>query len=97
MRVAAIYAALGASANARRSRATGALAYGARAVCQSLDVWQDMQKRGILTAEDAEKPQEVPDEIARCDASLRRLDRLRRSATRRTLPAIVRTGISPNG
>jgi len=40
---------------------------------RSLEVWQDMQKRGILTAEDRTKPQEVAREIARCDAALRRL------------------------
>ena len=40
---------------------------------ESLAVWQDMQKRGILTAEDRTKPEEVTAEIARCDAALRRL------------------------
>ncbi len=37
---------------------------------RSLDIWQGMQKRGILTGEDAAKPQEVAREIAKCDASL---------------------------
>jgi serine/threonine protein kinase len=39
---------------------------------QGLRIWQDMQERGILTGEDASKPQEVIREIARCDESLRR-------------------------
>ncbi len=40
---------------------------------RSLAIWQDMQKRGILTGEDPTKPQEVAREIAQCDASLRQL------------------------
>lgn len=40
---------------------------------QSLKIWQDMTGRGILTQEDAEKPQQVAQEIAKCDASLRKL------------------------
>jgi tetratricopeptide (TPR) repeat protein/tRNA A-37 threonylcarbamoyl transferase component Bud32 len=73
MRVAAAYAALGASASTgvaeKRARWETARALYA----QSLDVWQDMQKRGILTAEDATKPQDLAREIARCDAALRQL------------------------
>ena len=41
---------------------------------QSLDVWQDMRKREILTAEDRSKPQDVTAAIARCDATLRKLE-----------------------
>src|SRR5262249_55248202 len=37
---------------------------------RSLNIWQDMQKRGILTAEDSAKPKEVAREMARCDAFL---------------------------
>lgn len=73
-RVAAIYAALGASANIgtaeRRQHWGTARDLNAR----SLAIWQDMQKRGILTAEDAAKPEEIAREIARCDDSLRRLE-----------------------
>jgi eukaryotic-like serine/threonine-protein kinase len=39
---------------------------------QSLKIWRDMQKRGILTAEDSAKPEVVAREIAKCDAFLRR-------------------------
>jgi serine/threonine protein kinase len=39
---------------------------------RSLDIWQDMQKRGMLTGEDSAKPQEVAREIAKCDAPLQR-------------------------
>ena len=40
---------------------------------RSLQIWQDMQKRGILTGEDAARPEEAAREIAQCHASLRRL------------------------
>ena len=40
---------------------------------RSLEIWQDMLKLGILTGEDAKRPEEVAREIAECDASLRRL------------------------
>jgi hypothetical protein len=39
---------------------------------RSLKIWQDMQKRGLLTAEDSAKSKEVAREIAKCDAFLRR-------------------------
>jgi tetratricopeptide (TPR) repeat protein/tRNA A-37 threonylcarbamoyl transferase component Bud32 len=73
MRVAAVHAALGAypKAGAAEQRERW---HTARAMyVRSLDVWQDMQTRGILTAEDAAKPQEVAREIARCDDAIRRL------------------------
>ena len=37
---------------------------------ESLDIWQDQQQRGILSGEDAAKPQETAAEIAQCDAAL---------------------------
>ena len=40
---------------------------------QSQAIWQDMQKRGILTADNGEKPQEVALGIARCDEALRQM------------------------
>jgi tetratricopeptide (TPR) repeat protein len=40
---------------------------------QSQAIWQDMQKRGILTADNGEKPQEVARGIAQCDEALRKL------------------------
>jgi serine/threonine protein kinase/tetratricopeptide (TPR) repeat protein len=40
---------------------------------RSLGIWQDMQRRGILTGEDATRPADVAREIAQCDASLRKL------------------------
>ena len=40
---------------------------------QSIAIWDDMQKRGILTADDAAKPQNAARELERCDALLRRL------------------------
>jgi tRNA A-37 threonylcarbamoyl transferase component Bud32/tetratricopeptide (TPR) repeat protein len=73
-RIAAIHAALGASQDLgvaeRREHWRSARDLYAR----SLDVWRDMQKRGILTAEDAAKPREVAREIARCDDSLQRVE-----------------------
>jgi non-specific serine/threonine protein kinase/serine/threonine-protein kinase len=73
MRVAAAHAALGVSgrlgATERREHWQTARDLYAR----SLAVWQEMQQRGILTAEDAAKPQDAARELARCDASLRQL------------------------
>jgi hypothetical protein len=40
---------------------------------RSRDIWQDMQNRGILTAEDRTKPHEVTAAITRCDAALQKL------------------------
>ncbi|HEY6154033.1 MAG TPA: protein kinase [Candidatus Udaeobacter sp.] len=37
---------------------------------RSLNIWQEMQRRGILTADDADKPDEVTRGIAKCDAAL---------------------------
>ena len=73
MRIGAIHAALGdakslVTAERRQHWQTARGLFG-----QSLDVWQDMQKRGILTAEDRTKPQDVTAAIARCDAALREL------------------------
>jgi hypothetical protein len=39
---------------------------------RSLEIWQGLQKRGILTGDDGAKPEEVAREIARCDTFLRR-------------------------
>jgi tetratricopeptide (TPR) repeat protein len=73
-RVAAIYAALGASASIGTAERRQHLGTARDLYARSLVIWQDMQKRGILTAEDAAKPEEVVREIARCDDSLRRLE-----------------------
>ena len=73
MRFGDIHAALGASENLgaaeRRLHWQNARDF----YVQSLDVWQDMQERGILTAEDRTKPQDVTAAISRCDESLRSL------------------------
>jgi serine/threonine protein kinase len=37
---------------------------------KTLDIWQQMRERGILAADQANKAQEVRDEIAKCDAVL---------------------------
>lgn len=37
---------------------------------QSLNVWQDLQSRGVLAGDDARKPEEAARQIARCDAAL---------------------------
>ena len=71
MRVGAIHAALGASvdldpAERRQHWLTARDLY-----ARSLGIWKDMQQRGILTAEDAARPQEVGGEVERCDAALR--------------------------
>jgi tetratricopeptide (TPR) repeat protein len=73
MRVAAAYAAVGASGNLGAAELREHWGTARDLYARSLDIWEDMQKRGILTAEDATKPQEVARELARCDASLRRL------------------------
>ena len=64
MRVAAIHAALGASGNLGATERLEHWQTARDLYAQSLAVWQDMQKSGILTAEDAAKPQEVAREIA---------------------------------
>jgi non-specific serine/threonine protein kinase/serine/threonine-protein kinase len=66
MRVAATYAALGASAKLGAAEKQEHRRTACEMYAQSLNIWQDMQKRGILTAEDAAKPQEVARELARC-------------------------------
>jgi hypothetical protein len=39
----------------------------------SLEIWEDMERRGTNTALDKGSPAQVKAEIARCDANLRRL------------------------
>ena len=73
MRVAAAYAALGASGKLGAAERREHWQTARDLYAQSLAVWQEMQKNGILTAEDAAKPQELAREIERCDAALRRL------------------------
>ena len=73
MRVAAAYAALGASGKLDAAERLEHWHTARDLYSRSLAVWQDMQKRGILTAEDRTKPQEIARELARCDASLREL------------------------
>ena len=70
MRVAAIQAALGAAAEPGQSEQQEHWRTARELYARSLGTWQDMQARGILTAEDRTKPQEVAREIARCDAVL---------------------------
>jgi tetratricopeptide (TPR) repeat protein/tRNA A-37 threonylcarbamoyl transferase component Bud32 len=67
MRVAAAYAALGASGEfgAEERREHGRTAR--ELYAESLAVWQDMQRHGTLTADDAAKPSEVTRELARLD------------------------------
>jgi tetratricopeptide (TPR) repeat protein/tRNA A-37 threonylcarbamoyl transferase component Bud32 len=73
MRLAAAHAALGASARLgaaeRRQHWSTARVLNA----QSLEIWQEMKRRGMLTADDAAKPEEIAAEISRCDAALRAL------------------------
>jgi tetratricopeptide (TPR) repeat protein len=72
MQLGATYAALAVS----DKTAIGERAEYWRSACDfyrpSLDIWQDMKQRGILTAEDADKPDEVARRIAKCDAALDR-------------------------
>jgi hypothetical protein len=70
IRVAAAYAALGASAKLGAAEKREHWRKAREMYARSLDVWQDMQKRGILTAEDAANSQEIARELARCDAAL---------------------------
>ena len=73
MRVAAAYAALGASGKLGAAERREHWHTARDLYARSLAVWQDMQKRGILTAEDRTKPEEIARELERCDASLREL------------------------
>lgn len=43
-----------------------------RADQKSLNIWQEMESKGTLTAADAGKPDEVAREIAKCDAGLKK-------------------------
>ena len=71
--IARAYAALAASGNAAPAEQREHW-HAARAMyVRSQKIWLDMQRRGILTGEDAAKPEEVAREIALCDASLQRL------------------------
>ncbi len=73
MRVAAAYAALGGTASIGPVEQREHWRAARDLYARSLDVWQDMQKRGILTAEDRTKSQEIARELERCDTSLRKL------------------------
>ena len=82
MRVAATHAALGADGELGAAERLEHWRTARQLYSQSVEIWQDMEKRGILTAEDKTKPQEVAAEIARCDAELRGSDpSVRRDAT----------------
>jgi tetratricopeptide (TPR) repeat protein/tRNA A-37 threonylcarbamoyl transferase component Bud32 len=74
MRVAAAHAALGASPELDATEQRQHWRTARELYARSLDIWQDMQKRGILTAEDATKPQELARALARCDGALRELE-----------------------
>jgi hypothetical protein len=39
---------------------------------KSLAIWQDMKSKGTLSGADANKPDEVAREIARCEQALRK-------------------------
>jgi tetratricopeptide (TPR) repeat protein len=73
-RAAAVYATLGASTNLDTAERRQHWSKARDLYARSLEVWQDMQKRGILTAEDRTKPQDVTREIERCDGALRQLE-----------------------
>jgi tetratricopeptide (TPR) repeat protein/tRNA A-37 threonylcarbamoyl transferase component Bud32 len=73
MRIAATYAALGESPGLGAATQREHWRSARELYVQSLAIWEDMQKRGILTADDAPKPQDAAREIKRCDASLRQL------------------------
>jgi non-specific serine/threonine protein kinase/serine/threonine-protein kinase len=74
MRVAATHAALGASARLGESLQREHWRSARDMYARSLEIWEGMQKRGILTAEDSTRPQDVAREIARCDVALRQLE-----------------------
>jgi tetratricopeptide (TPR) repeat protein len=67
LHLAEAYAALGASKNAARMDQRQHWRAACDMYARSLEIWLDMQKRGILTGEDASKPEEVAREIAQCD------------------------------
>jgi serine/threonine protein kinase len=73
MRVAAAYAALGASPKLGAAEKREHWRTARQLYARSLEVWQDMKTSAILTAEDRTKPADVAREIARCDDALRRL------------------------
>ena len=73
MRVAAIHAALAESRGPDTATHREHWRSARDLYVQSVAIWDDMQKRGILTADDASKPQAAARELKRCDASLRQL------------------------
>jgi len=73
MRVAAIHAALAESRGLDTATQREHWRSARDLYVQSVAIWDDMQKRGILTADDASKPQAAARELKRCDASLRQL------------------------
>ena len=73
MRVAAIHAALAESRGLDTATQREHWRSARNLYVQSIAIWDDMQKRGILTADDASKPQAAARELKRCDASLRQL------------------------
>jgi len=74
MRVAATHAALGAATGLGTAERVWHWSEARDLYSRSLGIWQDMQRRGVLTGDDAAFPPEVAREIARCDEALRRLD-----------------------
>jgi non-specific serine/threonine protein kinase/serine/threonine-protein kinase len=73
MRVAATYEALASSRDAAPDEQREQWRTAREMYARSLEIWQDMQRRGILTGEDASKPDEVARAIAQCDVHLRKL------------------------
>jgi eukaryotic-like serine/threonine-protein kinase len=73
MRVAAIHAALADSRGFDTATQREHWRSARGLYVQSIAIWDDMQKRGILTADDASKPQVAARELKRCEASLRQL------------------------
>jgi len=72
-RVAATYLALASARDATQGERREHWHAAREMYVRSLGIWQDMQRRGILTGEDASKPGEVARAIAECDAHLRKL------------------------
>jgi tetratricopeptide (TPR) repeat protein len=73
MRVAAIHAALAESRGPDTATHREHWRSARDLYAQSIAIWDDMQRRGILTADDASKPQVAARELKRCEASLRQL------------------------
>ena len=72
MHLAQAYATLGTSGSVAAAERRNHWRAARNMYTRSLEIWHDMESRGILTGEYTAKPQEAEREIAKCDSFLRR-------------------------